>query len=209
MRVELMQGRSNDRRWGIALLLAVPLLGLVIAQDVTSHVDWLISDQWVLRGDAAFGWWSELLKAVSLIGDFVPRLIISFAVALWLYRGERVVAAISFLLLPFLAGAYSSLFKLLFDRPRPQLIAHLDHVSSASYPSGHMTGAVLLYAMLVMVTPKRWRRLVLVCALMMMALTGLSRISLGVHWATDIVGGACVGLGFALLARPYLVAAEA
>lgn len=203
-----MHRRSNDRRWGIALLLAAPLLGLVIGQGVTSHADWLISDQLVLRGEAALGWWAELLKGVSLAGDFVSRLIISLAIAAWLYRGERVVAAVIFLILPIIAGGYSSLLKLLFDRPRPQLIAHLDHVSSASYPSGHMTGAVLLYTALVMVTPRRARGLVLAGAIAMMALTALSRISLGVHWATDIVGGTCVGLGFAFLARPYLILAD-
>lgn len=196
---------SHRSAWiGVALLLFVPLLGWMVAQGWTDQWDWNISEQLSLRGDDRTGLWAQWLQGVTWIGHFGPRSTIAILLALLIYHWRGLLAAAVFCITPFLASGYSSLFKALFDRPRPNLIAHLDSVSSASYPSGHATGAVLLYLIFAMAVPRAWRWPAALLAAIMIIMMAISRLSLGVHWATDIIGGICVGLGFALLARPYL-----
>src|SRR3546814_7995427 len=73
------------------------------------------------------------------------------------------------------------------------LIDHLDHVSSASYPSGHATSAAVVYLLLAWLAPPRWRFFAWALAAAMIVLNGFSRIMLGVHWASDIAGGTMLG----------------
>src|SRR3546814_7547343 len=80
-----------------------------------------------------------------------------------------------------------------FGRARPDLIDHLDHVSSASYPSGHATSAAVVYLLLAWLAPPRWRFFAWALAAAMIVLNGFSRIMLGVHWASDIAGGTMLG----------------
>lgn len=188
----------------VALLLFVPLLGWAVTQGWTGQWDWIISDQLSLRGDDRTGFWAQFLQRISWIGDFETRSVIALLLTPLIYRWRGLIAAAVFFLIPLLASAYSLLFKMTFDRPRPDLITHLDSVSSASYPSGHATGAVVLYLIFAMAVPLAWRWPAALLAAIMIILTAISRLSLGVHWTTDIIGGTCVGLGFALLARPYL-----
>jgi undecaprenyl-diphosphatase len=98
----------------------------------------------------------------------------------------------------------SHLMKAGFDRPRPDLVAHGQHVYTASFPSGHsMVSAIVfltLGALLAGTLKKRTERTyVMVLAMLLALMVGLSRIYLGVHWPTDVLGGWAVGTGWALV----------
>ena len=93
--------------------------------------------------------------------------------------------------------------KALFHRPRPsEVFAGLGY----SFPSGHSFFAVTLYGMmaywLTRATPAR--RWVWVPAVLLILAIGFSRIYLGVHYASDVLAGFCVGLPWlwACLALP-------
>ncbi len=94
--------------------------------------------------------------------------------------------------------------KLLFHRPRPDVIfAPLGY----SFPSGHSFFAVTVYGMaaywLTQGAPSR-RRWVWATAALVILLIGFSRVYLGVHYASDVLAGFCVGLPWlwACLALP-------
>jgi undecaprenyl-diphosphatase len=98
----------------------------------------------------------------------------------------------------------SHLMKAGFDRPRPDLVAHGQHVYTASFPSGHsMVSAIVfltLGALLAGTLKKRTERTyVMVLAVLLALMVGLSRVYLGVHWPTDVLGGWAVGTGWALV----------
>ena len=196
-----MISRCPRQPWlsGISIL-AVVLLGLIVKVGWTVRIDLFLSHGLSLKVDHSSRQLIAFMKAISWIGGGTPRWVlvglIAAAVRYWRGRGPAlaIVAAVLF------TNIASSLLKAAFDRPRPDLIAHLDHVSSASYPSGHATSAAAFYLTLALLAPFRWRRPAWTLAVLMIGLTGLSRIMLGVHWPSDVVGGTLLGAAFALAA---------
>ncbi len=80
--------------------------------------------------------------------------------------------------------------KALFARERPGLWESIAPASNFSFPSGHAMGSMTLACVLVLLCwPTRARWPVLVAAALFVALVGLSRVYLGVHYPSDIVAG--------------------
>ncbi len=65
-----------------------------------------------------------------------------------------------------------------------------------SFPSGHTTNSLACGWVLFRKAPKRWQR---VCALVMAILIALSRLYVGIHYPTDVLGGAVIGICSACL----------
>lgn len=97
-----------------------------------------------------------------------------------------------------------------FARPRPSVVPHLAEVGSTSFPSGHAMLSAIVYltlgALLAQLTERRWvKAYVLSVAVLLTFVVGLTRVYLGVHYLTDVLGGWMAGLAWAvftaLLAR--------
>ncbi|MBI3661145.1 phosphatase PAP2 family protein [Candidatus Acetothermia bacterium] len=86
--------------------------------------------------------------------------------------------------------------KLLFHRARPGLWQTSVHEDSYSFPSGHALGSVIAYGVLVYLAGRafpQWRWALWSIYVMLVALIGYSRLYLGVHWPTDVLGGWVIG----------------
>jgi undecaprenyl-diphosphatase len=104
----------------------------------------------------------------------------------------------------------NSVLKAFFARPRPTVVPHLTEVDAPSFPSGHAMLSAIVYltlgALLAQLSERRWvKAYVLGVAVMLTFLVGLTRVFLGVHYLTDVLGGWMAGLAWAvfigLLAR--------
>lgn len=97
------------------------------------------------------------------------------------------------------AGVINQLFKFIFQRPRPSNIEHLVVQHGYSFPSGHAMGSVITYGALLFIiirTYSTWK-VPLISALVLVpliALIGISRIYVGVHYPSDVIGGFSMGL---------------
>ena len=182
-----------------ALLLAVILLGFAVGAGWTHDADWQVSHALSLRIDESDPAFVSFMQWASWIGGGTPRWIIVILLCglVWHWCGPRCAVALGGASL--LANFASSLLKLGFGRARPDLIDHLDHQTSFSYPSGHATSAAVVYLLLASLAPPRWRGAAWMLAAAMIILNGFSRVMLGVHWASDIAGGTLLGTAFALL----------
>jgi undecaprenyl-diphosphatase len=97
----------------------------------------------------------------------------------------------------------TTLLKEYFGRVRPDFDEGGARLESLSYPSGHASGiASLVTVALIVAWPllaARARRWWLVVGILVVLLVGLTRMWLGVHFLTDVVGGWALGVAFSLL----------
>jgi undecaprenyl-diphosphatase len=123
-----------------------------------------------------------------------------FLVAGWLwYRGRGRFAA-GLLMVILVGRGLSEVQKYWIARARPALEPHLVVVKTSSFPSGHATSSMIFYLTLaIALTPPAWRRAAAACAILLSLLVGSSRLMLGVHWPSDVIGGWSFGLLWVLM----------
>jgi undecaprenyl-diphosphatase len=102
-----------------------------------------------------------------------------------------------------LSSLLNSIFKLAVDRPRPTPdLVHVQIVEHGSgFPSGHSFFAILFFGLMAYfafnhLRRSSLRRLIVVSLLILIILIGASRIYLGVHWPSDVLGGYLAGTVF-------------
>ena len=96
----------------------------------------------------------------------------------------------------------SELQKYWIARVRPDAEPHLVAVKTASFPSGHATSSMIFYLTLALVLTAgtRWQRAAATGAISLSLAIGTSRVMLGVHWPSDVIGGWAFGMLWVLLA---------
>jgi undecaprenyl-diphosphatase len=155
-------------------------------------------------GDPVGPWWVQTLftDITSLGSTTVVTLITLVVLGYLIIEGKRAIALL--VLISVAGGAgLSSALKLGFDRPRPDLVAHLVDERTLSFPSGHAMVSAVTYltlgALLAQVHGRgRMKAYILGVAVMLTLLIGTSRIYLGVHWPTDVIAGWCAGTAWAI-----------
>jgi len=91
--------------------------------------------------------------------------------------------------------------KLFFGRARPLFDDSLVHVNSLSFPSGHAANSLTAWLLAAcLVAPAPYRRPAIIAAIAIAVIVGATRVLLGVHWLSDVVGGWAAGLLAVMLA---------
>ena len=147
--------------------------------------------------------WLEgaLLDLTALGGSTVLGLVI-FAVVGFLLLQTRYRTALVVAITSISGELVSSLLKQAFNRPRPSVVPHLRDVYTLSFPSGHAMESAFVYltlgAILMRATESRLTKLYcLGMAMLLTLLVGISRVYLGVHYPTDVIGGWMIGFVWA------------
>lgn len=132
--------------------------------------------------------------------------ILTFAVAIWLvWRRAARWTAVWLVATCLLATLVQQTLKALVDRPRPVWPDPVDSAHYAAFPSGHAMTATVVCGLLLWLLHHYgagrvlWRTAVAVAAISVVGV-GLTRVWLGVHWATDVVGGWLLGALVVVLA---------
>lgn len=189
-----------------AVLVGAAWLFGGVAQDVVEHDGLARSDGRLLHD--VIGHRNSVLtpiaKLVTTLGTdaVLYLLLVAFGLAVWRRTGKLTLPVLCLLWL--VAGQSLRLsINHAFGRARPPAGLHLVPVGGYAFPSGHTTTATIGYGLVALLAlrllPAR-PRLVLGAALGLAAGVGLSRIYLGVHWPTDVVGGWSLGAGWLALA---------
>jgi undecaprenyl-diphosphatase len=143
---------------------------------------------------------ADSARLITMLGD--GRVVTLFAAvgAIVLIIRKQPWPALVLVVGTALGKAVTELQKYEFNRLRPDENPHLVAVHNLSFPSGHSANAMMTYvALTLFLAAGEHRRFWLVGAVTLALLVGLSRVMLGVHWPSDVVGGWSYGLFWAFL----------
>jgi undecaprenyl-diphosphatase len=195
---------------GAAALAAFVGIAKVVLEGFTQP--W---DESVLRALAAVR--TPLLTRVALqvtmLGGGVALVVIVSVGALFLWLTRHRFSA--YLLIASSLGAFllNMLLKDVFERPRPLVVTPLAPVVTSSFPSGHAMASMAAYGaialLLARLEPRRGvRLLVWGVAALLVAGIGTSRVYLGVHYPSDVLGGFAAGLAWIAFAASGMAALQ-
>ncbi len=149
---------------------------------------------WIDRGvPVAFDW---LMLGLPWLGTNLTLLPIIALVSFWLWRKKgRGELALQLIIVSLGSLIVNAALKDAFDRPRPELWEHRGQYAWSSYPSGHAIVCVsVFFTIALMLFRERGWRWPFAAATTLMVVVLYSRLYLGVHWPTDVVGGVLIGL---------------
>jgi undecaprenyl-diphosphatase len=201
--------------WTLAVLFAIGALVLAfgqIAEDALAG-DATKFDQRVLllfRSASDLSdpigppWMEEMARDITALGSYSVLGVIVCAVVIYLVMAQQ--RATAFWVLAAISGGIllSNLLKLVYERPRPDLVPHAVRVFTTSFPSGHATLSAITYLTLGALLASlhdsmRFKIYFLSIAILLTIAIGISRIYLGVHYPTDVLSGWCIGAAWAAL----------
>lgn len=166
----------------------------IVDQAATDFVMW-ISAPFL---DAIWGWITDLGSVI-----FITIASIVLLVYLLFFSPFSRWVGIYFAINMIGISSLTKLLKVTFERQRPEVLAEYDG-TGFSFPSGHTTGSIVFYGFLIyviVISPlkKVWKWLINLVLGLLILLVGLSRVYLGVHFLTDVVGGLLFGLTWLLV----------
>jgi undecaprenyl-diphosphatase len=184
---------------------------LVLFFGLTTAVLAGVADTWdrtlmlalAARREPWLTWWMKLL---SVAGSGLIEIPLALLLILGLALRKRKVEAWWYAAAALSGWALSGLAKLAVHRPRPHIIPRLMHGAGwFSYPSGHSMLAPIIFGLGIIVWAAPWpspalRRAALVLAALFALSIGFSRVYLGVHYPSDVLGGLLLGTAWSALA---------
>jgi len=185
---------ANRQYLALSLAFLITFLGVLLLRPHLLSFD-LTINSWVptIHSD----WATPIAIAISYGFDTYSLLILSLAIAGYLfYKNHR---PHSLLLLVAMGGnaAFVALFKTLVQSPRPLNGVIID--TGYSFPSGHTAGSIVFCGVLAYFAWQHWkttkpRTLLIISAAIIPSVVGFDRLYLNVHWFSDVLGGCMLGL---------------
>lgn len=194
--------------FGFLLASAFFVLFLLVAREVKADGD-------LVRFDSELGLSLQdsrentpalrvVFIALTQLASVETLLVLVPLAALLFWRRGQHTAAIVFLACGIGVGLLNYTTKKVFDRPRPEFKDRLVRESNESFPSGHSSGSMGVFGFLIFLLwqtklDRRSRLLLSASLAVLIAATGFSRIYLGAHYFSDVIGGYLLGAAWLTL----------
>jgi undecaprenyl-diphosphatase len=148
-------------------------------------------------------WVQEAARDLTSLGSIIVLVIMTLMVFGYLVLARKPAAAWLMIVAVFGGIALNNLLKLVFARPRPDMLYQAVRIFSSSFPSGHAELSAITYLTIAALLAQSQSSFkiglyCLACASFLTILIGISRVYLGVHYPTDVLGGWCIGAAWAL-----------
>lgn len=191
-----MIGRGLGKPWVVAGGLLLTLAMFILAWAFATFP----GDRGALQGfqDNQSSWLDAAALGVTSLGGWAVALVMMLGMSVYFAVSRRRIDALIALLsgAPVLAGFF---LKEAVGRARPEFFITATEPSSLSFPSGHSLFAMVFGGLLIVMVgdlcePVRVRRAVQVTVGLLILAVGASRVYLGVHWPSDVVGGYLFGI---------------
>lgn len=187
----------------VALTLVGVPFGLLVAQVRgdgrlvgvdTAGLDRL--HQWVRDSPGAV----RVLNLVTDLGSPPWLWLVMTVAVLWLLRVGRTRLAVFLAVTALVGSLISTGVKIAVDRPRPFLPEPVASARGKSFPSGHAMSSTVCYGALLLAflpaVARRWRPWLVAGTAGLVVAIGFTRLALGVHYLSDVLGGFVLGLAW-------------
>ena len=201
--------RRKNRAWiagsAVAVLAALffAVLAYAVVQGRTLAFDLAVRStihKWATPG------FTEAMSAVTQLGSMTILLPLG-AILVWrLYAAGRPRAAALLAITVLGAQLFDQALKFGFQRPRPQVFFGMAQPATYSFPSGHTVSSCCFYGVLAAIlaagaVSRRRKILIWTAAVTVTLAVGVSRVYLGVHYPTDVLGGYAVAVVWVAMVR--------
>jgi undecaprenyl-diphosphatase len=193
---------------GGALLLGFVVLADAVLEGQTAKLDDAVLLALRMKGDVSdpIGpvWLEETARDLTALGSTSVILIIVGASAGYLLLLAKRRAALLLLVCVLGGMLLNHMLKFAFARPRPEIVAPLAQVFSASFPSGHAAASAAAYLTLAALLArtalhtKQTKLFFVGLAVFLTFIVGVTRVYLGLHYPTDVAAGWCIGAAWAM-----------
>jgi len=143
---------------------------------------------------------TEIVKSITFLGDVFGIILICIA-SLFIFKDKRINMCIVSNLV--IVTLLNNILKLIFMRERPS-INPLTVENTYSYPSGHSMVSMAFYGYLIYliynhISNRKIKYLLIGILSVLIFLIGISRVYLGVHYTSDVIGGFCFGISYIII----------
>jgi undecaprenyl-diphosphatase len=199
---------------GAAVSVAATWMFVKLA-DVVSEGATQAFDEAVLRWMSAHQvpWAQHAMFEITLLGTGLVLMTMVAVAGTFLWLTDHRFSALLLLIATWGGVAINWLLKSSFNRPRPQVFEWGAQVLTSSFPSGHAMTATITYGTVAYLAARLQRRrlsrwITLCLAGLMIILICVSRLYLGVHYPSDVVAGALMGLAWTAFCMATLEAIQ-
>ncbi len=187
--------------FALAMIVSLGPLGL-LAEQLTSNHSFRRFDLFpakslhpVVRQSPAL---VDILEIISFFGSPPWFYALVGGSTIYLWWNKRRILATFMVVTGLMGGVVDTAVKLWVDRPRPTLPHPVALGPQGSFPSGHVMTSTIGYGTLLLVfmprLARRWRVLMVIGAVLVVCVIAFARLSLGVHFVSDVVGGFLLGV---------------
>jgi undecaprenyl-diphosphatase len=140
------------------------------------------------------------LKILTFLGSPIWLYVLVTPAVLWVWHRGHARLALFLIVTTLGGGLLDTVVKEVVGRARPSLVDPVATAHGKSFPSGHAMSSTIAYGALLLVflpaIGRRYRRAVIGGAVVLVLAIGFSRLALGVHYISDVLGGYVLGLAW-------------
>ena len=206
MKEKFMQGIKKNKNV-VVLIIFLLLFSFILANVLNGKIAKFDTFIYKIIISLKSNYLTTILKFITELGS-AKILILITLICLMFIKNKKIGTSIAINLASI--GLLNYLLKIIIQRPRPPLEFRMVEESSFSFPSGHSMASLAFYGLIIYllfknIKSKKTRNIVCTSLVLLIFLIGISRIYLGVHYASDVFAGFIFSIGYLAFYIPYIL----
>lgn len=190
MKEEILKVLKNNKKY-ILLVCCLVLFIIILINVLNGNIQKIDSSIYNLISSIRSNFMNMFFRTITRFGD--EEVLICIAVACLIFiKNRKIGVSIAINLVSI--GLINYILKEIVQRPRPPMELRMVEENSFSFPSGHAMASLAFYGLIIYymynyVKNKKIKDMVCIALSLLIFLIGISRIYLGVHYASDVLAG--------------------